>query len=279
MVVIVGVNGNKYVICFGDNYLYSIGTAGLSKYRLANAEISENGNVLCEFGEPDDLSHMFGDPQVEFVESIANIQSTSLGVARKFLGKSEYGYCVVKFSNYSDTCFDLDNEVLYAEIARILQVKCCKVFKTVYGGRACVLSVFDYDREKDAYKSFRQAGLSVSNIMASLDAKDRLMFLRYLILDYLVEQQDRHLSNLALVNDRLYPLFDNGDCFGLGYVKEYSKVFRDTVERLKAEDIEKTLPVTADKLKAIEGVPGMDGDRFGLFVNNFTKIYGEARRI
>jgi hypothetical protein len=269
--VIVGVNNDNCVVCFGDNYLYSLSKESLSTYTLVNANISKNGSISYDFDKPADLSHLFGEPRVMFVSNMADVQSTSLGVARKFFGRSEYGYCVAKFSKYADTCLDLDNEIFCYEIACILGIRCCRVFKTIYGGRDCILSIYEYNKDKDIYRSFRQTGLQINDILKSLDSGDRAMFVRYLIFDYLTKQQDRHLSNLALVNDKLYPLFDNGDCFGVGFINEYSKMFRDTVKRLSPEEIYNTLPITVNDLKAVKDK--LPDDRYRIFMDNFKECY------
>jgi hypothetical protein len=261
--VIVGKSRDKYAVCFGDNYIYLLSVGSLSRYTVINTNIADIP----------DLSGMFGEPSVEFLNHLANKQSTSLGVTRKFFGKSKYGYCILKFSKYPDTCVYLDNEVFCYKIALILGVSCCRAFRTKYSGRDCVLSVFEYNVDIDTYRSFRQTGLPVSGILNTLSKTDRAMFVRYLIFDFLTRQQDRHLSNLALINDRLYPLFDNGDCFGTGFVSEQSKIFRDAVLRLSAEDVHKALPVTAKQLKDVEDVLSASPERAEMFMTNFKECY------
>lgn len=46
-----------------------------------------------------------------------------------------------------------------------------------------------------------------------------------LVVDYILAQQDKHMSNMALKNGYMYPLFDNGECLGIGTIGEFSKNF------------------------------------------------------
>ena len=59
---------------------------------------------------------------------------------------------------------------------------------------------------------------SFGEILKSLSDKDKWIFDKYMLLDYILLQEDRHYSNLAVVNNRLYPLFDNGECLGIGSI-------------------------------------------------------------
>lgn len=50
-------------------------------------------------------------------------------------------------------------------------------------------------------------------------------------LDYIMSQQDRHMSNIALLNRGMYPLFDNGECLGIGTIGFFSQNYRIYMER------------------------------------------------
>ena len=84
----------------------------------------------------------------------------------------------------------------------------------------------------DIYISFKNLNKSFGEILKSLSDKDKWIFDKYMLLDYILLQEDRHYSNLAVVNNRLYPLFDNGECLGFNSISYFSSNFRSYVERL-----------------------------------------------
>jgi hypothetical protein len=269
IVTVVGKERNNYVVCFGDNYVYSLNKEKLLRYKISNVKFRSDRKIVSTDGKLAYLEDLFKGLRVEFADNFESMQATSLGVTRKFFGKLKDDYCVVKYSKYESEK-DLQNEVIYYRLSLLLGVKCCRARAIIYGGRVCAVSVFEYNKFKDVFKSFRQYG-SLSSAINALNDEDKDDFKRYLILDYLCGQQDRHLSNLATVNGRLYPLFDNGDCFGLGPIYGYSVGFRKTVESLGVDELSFLVKINKDVLvKAHELLK--DNARIKMFDDNYRRL-------
>lgn len=221
-----------YVVCFGDNFCYEVDKEYLSSKVLSNAVISADNSFQCLDGSFEDLGYLFPDPGIKYISEFYGKNVSSKGIARKFSALYDNALSIVKFSKSNNQ--DLKNEIIYKNIADLLGVRCCKVYYTHYFNRDCIVSVFEYS-DDDVYLSFKNLNKSVSEIVVRLNKQDQVMFDKYMLLDYILLEQDRHLSNLAVVNDRLYPLFDNGECLGLGPVSHYSSEFRKYIERLNKD--------------------------------------------
>ena len=220
---------NTLVCCFGDNFCYELDKQFLSKYKISNAHLDQADNYYCIDGSLQDLSYLYPDGNIRFLNHFYANNQSSKGVARKFSALYRNKRCIVKFSKTNNE--DLYNEQKYKQISDLLGVNCCDTYLSEYYGKKCVISIFEYDRN-DIYISFKNLNKSIDIILDSFCKEDKLMFDKYMLLDYILLQQDRHFSNLAVVNDRLYPLFDNGECLGLGAISYFSSNFRTYIERL-----------------------------------------------
>lgn len=258
----------NYIVCFGDNFLYSLDKESLYKYRLTNIKICKDNRFRCIDGKLEDLSYLFPDKKIEFLDEKSSIQESSLGVARKFVAKYNNKLCVVKFSKLRNN-MDLINEIKYYKLAQILGVSCCKVHLSKYFGKMCCISEFRYNINKDVFNSFKVLGGNPMKIYQNLSSKDKMKFDKLMVLDYIVEQQDRHMSNIALCNDKLYPSFDNGECLRVGSVGYFSSNFRTYVERLDSEYI-KGLFRSID-INRIKGVLS-NNEEYDLVVNNMKRL-------
>ena len=74
--------------------------------------------------------------------------------------------------------------------------------------------------------------------------EEKIEFDKMMILDYILSQQDRHYSNIALLNDKMYPLFDNGECLGIGSIGFFSENYRKYVRRLNRNYIKKIIDIS-----------------------------------
>lgn len=226
---IVGRDNRDYIVCFGDNALYRLNRASMNKYRLSNAVIKNGRLTLID--KVDDLGYRFPDKKIVFGGRLSDTRQSSIGIARKFYGTYEGKLCIIKFSKWSNNK-DLINEVKYYKIASILGVRCCKAFLSKYDDKLCCLSFFEYNQSKDMFSSFKKLNKSDSEIYESLSKQEKIEYDKMLLLDYLLLQQDRHKSNIALLNNKMYPLFDNGECLGLGAIGYFSENYRVYVKRL-----------------------------------------------
>lgn len=234
---VVGRDKKYYIVCFGDNYLYRINRDTLIKYNISNAKQTRDNRIIIT-DKIHDLGCLFPDKDIIFDKNYIGEYQTSLGIARKFFAKYKGHYCIVKFSKRSDNK-DLENEIKYYKIARILGVDCCRVIYSKYDGRDCCISIFEYNREKDVFSSFRKLNKPLGKIYEQLSDKDKIKYNNMMILDFVLSQQDRHYSNIALCNNRLYPLFDNGECLGIGSIGHFSANNRQFVKKLPVNYIRK----------------------------------------
>ena len=209
---VVGKVKNNFVVCFGDNFLYYIPEdIILSRYRVSNLLLVDDKRQQCIDGSLKDLSYLFEENKIRFISMLKEQQASSLGLARKFFAEYDGKVCIVKFSKHSNKeCADLKNEVTYKQIADILGIPCCSVKLSSYYNRPCILSFFEYDNSRDVFMSFKSTGLKPSEIYLRLSDEEKWKYDRMMLLDYILEQGDRHFSNIALVNQDMYPLFDNG---------------------------------------------------------------------
>lgn len=240
---------NTYVVCFGDNIAYEVTRDELSRLTPSNIKVSLDGKFICVDGKLPDMSNMFKDSRIKFKSTMEEFQQSSLGISKKFHALYGNRCCVVKFSKFN--LQELDNEVVYKEVCDYLKVLCCDVVKTTYFARPCIVSIYEYKVGEDIFQSFKQLGGSVPDIYNKLSVSDKQMFDRYMIVDYILAQQDRHMSNLATINGKLYPLYDNGECLGLGSIGQYSNSFIRYVSTLSKVYIQDILGFSREKLLGV----------------------------
>lgn len=262
---------NMYIICFGDNFLFSIDKSKLLRYKISNAKLTKDYRIFCIDGKLPDLSYMFPDRGIQFISLHQGVQNSSQGIAKKFFGLYKNKYSIVKFSKISSS-EDLDNEILYKNLADILKVPCCKVYKSVYYNKPCCISNFEYDIGVDYFQSFKSTNKRLEEILNRLDKKSKQDLDKILLLDYLVNQQDRHLSNIALCNDRIYPAFDNGECFNLGSIGYFSENFRRYIERLDKRYLYSLVNLDLKRIKNI-----LPSNKFIIFYNNYKYLFRSGR--
>ena len=223
-------NSGRYYCCFGDTMVYDLSKDLLFSIDLSNAKLSTNKKLLIMDKNLPDYSILFPDNKISFKSLFFEYQKTSIGVAKKFFASYSSRNCMVKFSKSNNT--DLLNEVLYKRVSDLLNVRCCDIHKTIYFGKACVVSIFEYKLGVDQFRSFKSLNMSVEQIYTKLDSIEQREFDKMMILDFIMLQQDRHMSNIAICNNKIYPLFDNGECLGLGAVGMFSSSFRNYVMHL-----------------------------------------------
>lgn len=132
---------------------------------------------------------------------------------------------------------DVESEIAVYELARVLGVPCCPVYRT---DEDTVFSAFVYDWGNDYLVHMRrlfkdaERGENEYHNLLSVRPEYQREIAQMIALDFITRQDDRHLSNVAvLVNgegESFYPLYDNGR----------SLFYEDTEEtaRRACEDIE-----------------------------------------
>lgn len=246
---LVGHNAKEYVVCFGDNMLYSVSKNVLHNYTISNAHYDSLGRIRCA-DKLVDLQKFFPDKNIKFGKVFSCDEKSSLGEAKKFFGTYMGKPCVVKMSKSDDK--DILNERSYYEASLLLGVKCCEAIVSIYYGKKCCISIYDYDINKDIFRSFKSLGGNFENVVSKLSKKDRIELDKMLIFDFIFSQQDRHMSNIALINNNIYSMFDNGECLGIGVIGHFSSMHRRYVKNLDKNYIKKLLPL--DKLKELSAV-------------------------
>ena len=97
-----------------------------------------------------------------------------------------------------------------------------------------------------------------------------------LLTDYLLSQQDRHYSNLATIGDRVYPLYDNGECLGIGAIGMYSQKFREHTESLNEDYLKSLLGMPRENfLNHYGSIKHHNMVQYNRIVNdNFRRLFG-----
>lgn len=159
------------------------------------------------------------DDTVVKVCDIQSGTSGSLGVGKKFFGKriKDGKVGVVKFSLTQDS-LDINNEVIAYELGKILGFDIAEASFEKYKHKKCVISIYNYDFTTEKIKSLREC-IGTDNFDRrfnrdwvvhnfSQEAWDK--FLQMIMLDLIMHQTDRHISNIAFKGNTLYSLYDNG---------------------------------------------------------------------
>lgn len=239
-ITIIGYCRSEYVCSFGLNDIYVLSRKQLLSYKhFTNVEI-KNNRVYVKDKQLPDMSSLFPDSNLHFV---SGLECGSMGFARKFYAtyknKTElFGIC--KQSRVGDVR-ELDYEVLYTRVAAVFDIPCCFTKRVLYAGKNWVFSEYARDIKTQIFQSFFQMGIPADEVYSHLHPDDKKTFDKMMILDYCMEQADRHTGNIALVDGRLYPMFDNGTCLGLKPISIYSEGFRGYVESLPRRYIIDTL--------------------------------------
>lgn len=269
---ILGKVRNDYVINFGNKQAYLMNKESILKfgYKLSNIKIATSGKFICTDGKLGNLSKLFPDTQIKYSRACNIENKSSVGFADKLIGQYKGKRCIVKFSKPAYNNQDILNEYLYYKIAKALEIPCCQVYLSKYFGRKCCISMYEYDINNDVFVSFRNTNKSISEIYRNFNQVDKDIFDKIMILDYIVEQQDRHLSNIALVNGHIYPSYDNGECLGIGAQGYYSAQFRKYVEANLKNRVRNL--ISCDKLKEIMELKELNSNQKQIIRKNIEKL-------
>lgn len=144
---------------------------------------------------PNNALHLTGMHKKRYM----NYEGYALGIAKERLHSSSY---------------DVEGELAVHNIAKLLGVETCPVFKL---DENTTFSKFEYDylhgdithMHHVVYSDLFKDKSIFSKILLHYHGDADNLF-RMLILDFVTAQDDRHLSNLAVQNKKIYPLYDNG---------------------------------------------------------------------
>lgn len=122
--------------------IYELEREMLLKYNISNADITPTGRILTMDKPLPDYSNLFPCRKVKFTQLFFERQKSSLGIAKKFFGQYNKKNCMVKFSKFNSK--DLENELIYKQVADALGIPCCKVYMQKYFNKYCIASIYEY---------------------------------------------------------------------------------------------------------------------------------------
>lgn len=216
----------KYLICDGKLQRASVHKEELirlaNKIGLTNAKIQSDGKIRMIKGSIPFLNNLNTLRNTNTVIKIGNIKEGtpgSIGVSKKILGKriTDGRIGCVKLALF-DGSFDLNNEVLAFELGKLLRYDVAEATFEVYNKSRCIISIYNYNTGKEYIKSLKSE-IGIDNFHNRFNKKWFIQnksesawnkFLQMVILDLIMHQTDRHISNIAFKNNDLYSLYDNG---------------------------------------------------------------------
>lgn len=256
------INNKKFfVISFGTNRYYLV----VKNYIIANSKVIVNAfidkknSVRFFHNKPlPCLSKFFQNYSFEYLGDISSSQSGSTGLGKKFIGRciktGEIG--VVKFPFISAGEYnDCKNELICYHLGKLFQVPCCKVIEGSVNNNYCIMSVYQYNPLKECILSFRKVLSSLGYCTLNL----KVLYNKYgnsfinsyfkvIIFDYITCQADRHLSNISIYKDEIYPLYDNGRSLMFGLtgnprtkeqINIISKISLKRIQTILRQDVSK----------------------------------------
>lgn len=149
------------------------------------------------------------------IDATGNSVNTPEGANVKRYGASRGAYGIVK-QRISPLSTDAESEVAASRLAGTLNVACCRVWRFDDNS---VFSAFEYDFTCEYLVHARRLfnGPRSENELENLLAVRPQYahdFYRMIAFDFITRQDDRHLSNIAILKtpdgESFYPLYDNG---------------------------------------------------------------------
>jgi len=149
------------------------------------------------------------------VDLIGDSLDTPEGYNIKRYGVYEGKYGIYK-QRISPLTTDIESEVAVYLLAERLGVPCCPAYRV---DKDTVFSVFRYDFSKEYIVHFRRLfeGARSDNEyqnLVSVRPQYKCDIARMILLDFITRQDDRHLSNIAIMmtssGESFYPLYGNG---------------------------------------------------------------------
>lgn len=204
-----------------ERLLFRCGLSEYDVFKIADATHAINPrDELWMAREVDEtmasaVTAVFDDVFLQRIDAVGDSVDTPEGANVKRYGASEGCYGIVK-QRISPLSTDVESEVAAALLARELGVPCCRAWRF---DKDAVFSVFEYDFTREYLVHMRRLfdGPRGENELENLLAvrpQYAENFCRMIAFDFITRQDDRHLSNIAVLvtseGERFYPLYDNG---------------------------------------------------------------------
>ena len=212
---LLGVYGRNYVICNTSCRIGVISKKDIVVDSYQNIRTDKLGRIFCTDGKLEDLSYLFKTDTVNFKGYYSTGSSgSSNGVAYKFFGQDRKTkvFGIVKACRLSTS---LRNELEYKRIADKLNIPAVPVKPAIYCGRQYIFSQYIYNSVSDIWLSF--ASIMKLHKCSEADIVQQYGIIHdyyeAMLLDYITGASDRHMHNIAICNNKLYPMFDNECAF------------------------------------------------------------------
>lgn len=200
-----------------DKFLSSIGLNHYDAHEIAL--ITRLVNPMDQFWLRKDSSETYENfvkPKLEELfkyNKIGQANTMSSGGQNiKYYREYNGDFGVVK-KRLTGLTYDTESELAVYQLSKLLRVETCPVYRV---DNDHTFSVFLYNFWGDSIIHMRHALKkrdpskdTYTQIIESFP-KIKNDVIRMLILDFVTAQDDRHMSNYALFNGELYPLYDNG---------------------------------------------------------------------
>ncbi|MEC4272013.1 hypothetical protein VJ923_02405 [Adlercreutzia sp. R25] len=163
----------------------------------------------------DTATEVFDTIFLQCIDAVGDSVDTPEGANVKRYGASHGAYGIVK-QRISPLSTDVESEVAAALLAKALDVPCCRAWRF---DDSAVFSAFEYDFTCEHLVHMRRLfdGPRGENELENLLAVRPQYaddFYRMIAFDFIMRQDDRHLSNIAVLvteqGESFYPLYDNG---------------------------------------------------------------------
>ena len=217
----------KYLLCDATLHRKSMSKKDiLNAYNngvsFSNIRICSDNSIRMINGSIPFLNNLQYMRNNNTVIKIGNIKAStpgSMGVGKKFLGKrindSKIG--CVKFELFGGS-YDINNEVLAYKLGKLLNFDVAEATIEESNGNKCVISIYNYNTLTESITSLKtEVGVerfnSTFNEQWMLKNKSKESwdkFIQMLMLDFIMHQTDRHISNIAFKGKEFYTLYDNG---------------------------------------------------------------------
>lgn len=216
----------KYFVC--DDNLNKISMSkqdiqrAYSTKSFSNIRVCSDGSIRALSGSIPFLqnaSNLMTDNTVIKLGGINEITPGLMGVSKKFFGKrvSDGKVGCVKFELFPNS-YDIRNEVLAYKLGKLLNFDVVEATFEKFDGSNCIISIYNYDMRTEKISSLKSE-IGTDNFHARFNKnwfiknKSREAFEKFMqmvMLDLMMHQTDRHISNIAFKGDQLYSLYDNG---------------------------------------------------------------------
>lgn len=204
-----------------ERLLFRCGLSEYDTFKIADATHAINPrDELWLARKADDLmadatTDVFDAVFLQRIDAVGDSVNTPEGANVKRYGASRGAYGIVK-QRISPLSTDAESEVGACQLARALGVPCCRAWKS---DENAVFSAFEYDFTSEYLVHMRRLfngprGANELENLLTVRPSYADDFYRMIAFDFTTRQDDRHLSNIAVLvapeNERFYPLYDNG---------------------------------------------------------------------